>query len=97
MILLEKDLKMGTSFTVIRCNSDKTSPETILSSGEYFTGSIYHDETKGSWTAFNLVNKEKMAYILSEVDFSKGVEIEIFAYVRYPKDLQQQGDWRGFI
>lgn len=88
---------MGTSFTAIRCRSDKTSPELILSSGEYFTGTIYHDETKSSWTAFNLVNNEKMAYILNEVDFSKGVEIEIFAYAKYPTGLQQQGDWKGFV
>ena len=77
-----------TNISTIKCNSTKTSPDEILQSGEYFSGSIYHDEYKNSWIAFDLVNKEKMAYILSEIDFSKGVEIEIRSYAKYPKEIQ---------
>ena len=87
---------MDTEFTVIKCNSKKITSEEILKLGEYFSGSIFHDETESSWTAFNLVNKEKMKYILHDIDFSKGVQIEIFAYVKYPENLQQESNWRGF-
>lgn len=81
---------MDTNVNVIKCNTKDISPEEILAQGNFFSGSIYNDVEKKSWTAFNLVNKEKMSYILSEINFSEGVEIEIFSYVKYPKDVQRQ-------
>ena len=87
---------MDTSVKIINCDSTQTSPEEILSSGEYFSGLIHYDASKNSWIAFNLVNKEKMIYILNEIDFSKGVKIEIRTYAEYPKVIQQENCWRGF-
>ena len=84
---------MDTDTTVIRCNTQNINAEDILKSGNFFSGMVYHSSEKKSWTEFNLVNKEKMAYILSEINFSKGVEIEIFSYVKYPKEVQQENNW----
>tara|TARA_B100000900_G_scaffold250605_1_gene213457 strand:+ start:1225 stop:1464 length:240 start_codon:yes stop_codon:yes gene_type:complete len=79
---------MDTNLSIIKVKSNEIKKESILESGNYFSGVLYHDLDEKSWVAFNLVNKEKMIYILEEVDFKKGVKIEIFSYVVYPKELQ---------
>lgn len=88
---------MATNVRIIKCNSKDITPDEILESGEYFSGTIFHDNLKNSWTAFNLVNKEKMSYILDAINFNKGVQIEIFSYAKYPKDVQQESNWRDLI
>ena len=52
---------------IVKCKSEDLDVDALLNSGEYFSGSIYHDTTNSSWTAFNLVNKEKMSYILKHL------------------------------
>tara|TARA_B100001113_G_C20729398_1_gene457259 strand:+ start:274 stop:552 length:279 start_codon:yes stop_codon:yes gene_type:complete len=81
---------------MFKCTGTKKTSEEVLSSGEYFSGSIYTCSTSNSWIAFNLVNKEKMEYILSEIDFNEEVKFEIQTYAQYPKSLQQPSDWEEF-
>tara|TARA_Y100000593_G_C4258444_1_gene310907 strand:- start:673 stop:933 length:261 start_codon:yes stop_codon:yes gene_type:complete len=82
---------MDTSTRFINATKTQITPEEILSSGKYFSGSIYHGLK--SWIEFNLVNKEKMSYILNEINFKDEVKFEIFSYAEYPKDIQQPSNW----
>tara|TARA_Y100000287_G_C13900858_1_gene200578 strand:+ start:8 stop:250 length:243 start_codon:yes stop_codon:yes gene_type:complete len=65
-------------------NIDKNK---ILDMGDVFSGYFYHDESNNSWTQFNLVNKEKMSYILNGVTLNKGARFEIQIYVRNTKKI----------
>ena len=78
---------MDTNAKYFKCNLSKATTEKIISSGNYFSGSIYDTPGRDSWISFNLVNKEKMSYILNELSLKEGVQIEIFSYVRYPKEI----------
>lgn len=78
---------------VFKGHAGQFTAEKIISSGKFFSGIIREDVTINSWVEFNLVNKEKMKYILDDIDFNEEVKIEIFAYVEYPKVVQQFGNW----
>ena len=88
---------MATEFKIIKCNGNEIDSHGILAMGNYFSGSIYHDKSRKSWISFNLVNKEKMEYILNGISLNKGVEIEIFTYVKYPEKIQRPDPGSEFI
>ena len=77
----------------INCTGDKVSPDVIIASGEFFSGSIMFDNDKNNWLVFDLVNKEKMVYILKDIKFNKEVKFEILAYDEYPKKIQYADNW----
>lgn len=87
---------MATDVKTFTCSGSEITAADILSAGEFFSGSIYHNYKKNSWTCFKLVNKKKMSYILNEIKLEKGVQIEIFAYASYPKNVQRPSDWEKF-
>ena len=84
---------MDTDVKIFKCDASQTSPEAILSSGETFSGSIRFKKDKNSWLVFDLVNKALMEYILSDINFNKGVKLEIFAYDENPKKIQYESNW----
>lgn len=86
---------MDTDFKSINCKSNQITAQEILDSGNYFSGSIYASGSN-SWFEFNLVNKEKMAYILSGIDLTEEVNLEIQTYAQYPEKIQRQSDWDKF-
>ena len=79
---------MDTETKFFQCNLSEVDPDKIISSGNYFSGSIYDTGDRCSWISFNLVNKEKMSYILKELSLKEGVKIEIFSYAKYPERIQ---------
>ncbi len=72
----------------VKCDSAHMSLGEILKLGEIFSGRIYYDDTCRSWVQFNLVNKEKMDYILSDINENPGVHFEIQIYANNPKTVQ---------
>ena len=88
---------MDTDFKFIKCKASQTSPEGILSSGEFFSGSIRFANNKNEWVIFNLVNKELMEYILSDISFSDEVMLEIFSYDEDTKNVQHPSNWEESI
>ncbi len=80
---------MVTKPVVFRNLSDTVTPETILSSGEWFSGIIYLNKKMNNWIEFNLVNREKMCYILKDIDLNKEVQFEIFSYAKYSEGVQR--------
>lgn len=86
---------MGTSndIFVFKGHTGQITAEKIISSGNFFSGIIREKTSEHSWIEFNLVNKEKIKYILSDINFEEEVKIEIFAYAEYPKDVQRFSNW----
>ena len=84
---------MDTDVKIFNCLASESSPETILESGNFFSGSIYFSKEKQRWVTFNLVNKETMKYILSDIKFDGEVMLEIFSYAKNSTEVQQPGDW----
>ena len=84
---------MDTDFKLINCKASQTSPEGILSSGEFFSGSIRFSDNKNEWVVFSLVNKEVMRYILSDINFNDEVMLEIFSYDEDSEKVQHTGNW----
>ena len=72
----------------INCSSQNISLNEIVKLGDIFSGSIYYDDSKRSWVQFNLVNKEKMDYILSDINENPGVRFEIQIYVNNTEKVQ---------
>jgi len=77
----------------ITCRGDQTTPDLIIKSGKFFSGSIAFSSNTNNWILFELVNKEKMSYILKDIIFNKEVKFEIFTYDEYPKKIQYSSDW----
>ena len=75
------------------CFADKVSPDQIIRSGVFFSGSISLKKDNNHLIFFKLVNKEEMKYILKDINFNKEVKLEIFAYDEYPKGVQQESTW----
>ena len=84
---------MDTNQKQFKGTSSEVSIEEILNAGEYFTGSIYMGKNTFNWIEFNLVNRERMKYILKDIDYKNEVRFEIQAYVEYPEKIQRPGDW----
>ena len=78
---------MDTKVKIFSCESCKTIPNELLDSGEYFSGSIYLGVNQDNYVIFNLVNKQKLKYILNEIDLNAEVKFEIQSYAEYPKNL----------
>ena len=76
-------------------NECNPSFEKIINSGEYFTGIVYLDGKMNNWIEFSLVNKEKLGYILNDIETSKEVKFEIFSYARYPEEVQRKSNREG--
>ena len=72
----------------VKCDSKDITADQILEMGEFFSGSIYYNDNCLSWIQFNLVNKEKMDYILSDINENPGVHFEIQIYANNPKTVQ---------
>jgi hypothetical protein len=77
----------------IKCTGDKITSDVIIASGEFFSGSISFSNDKNNWLVFNLVNKEKMMYILKDIKFNKEVKFEILTYDVHPKKVQYSNNW----
>ena len=73
----------------INSSSENISLGEIVTLGDIFSGSIYYDDTRRSWVQFNLVNKEKMDYILNDINDNPGVSFEIQVYVNNPEKVQR--------
>ncbi len=71
----------------IKCDSKDITRNQILEMGDIFSGSIYYSDNALSWIQFNLVNKEKMSYILGDINDNPGVRFEIQVYVSNPKKV----------
>jgi hypothetical protein len=84
---------MDTNTKIFNSINGLTSPEDILSSGEYFSGSILLGYEGNKSVIFNLVNKETMQYILSDIKFNDEVSFEIFSYARNTGQVQLKSDW----
>jgi len=84
---------MDTDTKIFSSADDFTSPEDILSSGEYFSGSIFLGHEVNKSVIFNLVNKKTMQYILNDIKFNDEVSFEIFSYVRNAGQIQFASDW----
>jgi hypothetical protein len=78
------------------CVADKVSPDQIIRSGVFFSGSISLKKDNNHLIIFKLVNKEEMTYILKDINFNKEVKLEIFAYDEYPKEVQHKSTWDKF-
>ena len=68
----------------------------VLSAGQYFSGSIYYDNSKTNYCLFYSVNKEKMQYILEELDTTKEVKLEIYAHASNSEEIQPKDYWPEF-
>ena len=79
---------MDTNVKIFSCDSSGVNTNDLLASGEYFSGSIYLGNEQNNYVIFNLVNKEKMKYILNEIDLNCEVKFEIQSYAQYPEGLQ---------
>ena len=81
---------MDTSIFVceIKCGSQEITSDQILKMGDVFSGSIYYNDGPLSWIQFNLVNKEKMGYILGDINDKPGVRFEIQVYASNSKKIQ---------
>ena len=71
----------------INATPQEISSESILVSGDLFSGSIYYNGDRNSWIQFSFVNKEKLSYILKEIKPSTGVKYEIQVYVTSSKEV----------
>ena len=71
----------------IRCDGKDINPNEILNMGDLFSGSIYYNSDFVSWVQFNLVNKEKMSYILGDINDKPGARFEIQVYVNSSKKV----------
>ena len=78
---------MDTDVKIFSCESTQVTTSELLESGEYFSGSIYLGDAQDNYVIFNLVNKEKMKYILNEIDLNCEVKFEIQSYAEYPKNI----------
>ena len=72
----------------INCKFEDASPDEIIKSGDFFSGSIYYNDDRNSWVQFNLVNKEKISYILKELKPNTGVYFELQVYASNAKEIQ---------
>ena len=81
---------MGTK--KINCTGEDISLDELAKSGNYFSGTVSLIN-KNSWLEFNLVNREKLKYILSNTVFNKEVQFEILTYDEYPEKIQYPGNW----
>ena len=82
---------MGTK--KIFCTGDKVTSKTIVDSGVFFSGSISYKDNRNNWIVFDLVDKEKMVYILKNIKFNKEVKFEILAYDEHPEKVQYKSNW----
>jgi len=76
----------------INCTGENMSLDELVKSGNFFSGTVSLIN-KNSWLEFNLVNREKLKYILSNTVFNKEVQFEILTYDEYPKKIQYSSDW----
>lgn len=83
---------MDTSVFVceIKCGSQEITSDQILKMGDVFSGSIYYNDSSLSWIQFKFVNKEKMSYILSDINDNPGARFEIQVYAKDSKNVQRQ-------
>tara|TARA_R110001583_G_scaffold171236_1_gene324776 strand:- start:377 stop:655 length:279 start_codon:yes stop_codon:yes gene_type:complete len=86
---------MDTDITIKKYtySDNEISPDVITASGEFFSGMITIGSNDNNRIIFELVNKEKMSYILKDIKFNKEVRFEIFSYDEYPKEIQYQSNW----
>lgn len=82
---------MGTK--TFNCFADKVTPDQIIRSGVFFSGTVSLKKNNNHLIFFKLVNKGEMMYILKDINFNKEVKLEIFAYDEYPKGIQHENTW----
>tara|TARA_X000001388_G_C2126407_1_gene83335 strand:- start:27 stop:272 length:246 start_codon:yes stop_codon:yes gene_type:complete len=68
---------------------ENLNPDEVVEMGDFFSGSIYYDDSRRSWVQFNLVNKEKMSYILNDINLNLGAHLEIQVYASETEKVQQ--------
>ena len=68
----------------------------VVGAGKYFSGSIYYDCTMNNYCLFYSVNKEKIKYILNELDTTKEVKLEIYAHANNSEEIQPENYWPKF-
>lgn len=78
---------------IFKGHTGQITAKEILASGKFFSGMVFQKNVPNSWIEFNLVNEDKMKYILNGINFKEEVKIEIFAYAKYPKTVQRLSDW----
>ena len=71
----------------INATPQEISSESILVSGDLFSGSIYYNGDRNSWIQFSFVNKEKLSYIVKELKPNSGVYFEIQIYAKSSKKI----------
>jgi|TARA_R110000803_G_scaffold84556_2_gene150795 hypothetical protein len=76
----------------INCTGENMSLDELVKSGNFFSGTVSLIN-KNSWLEFNLVNREKLKYILSNTVFNKEVQFEILTYDEYPEKIQYDDNW----
>ena len=76
----------------INCTGEDISLDELVKSGNFFSGTVSLIN-KNSWLEFNLVNREKLKYILSNTVFNKEVQFEILTYDEYPEKIQYDDNW----
>jgi len=76
----------------INCTGENMSLYELVKSGNFFSGTVSLIN-KNSWLEFNLVNREKLKYILSNTVFNKEVQFEILTYDEYPEKIQYDDNW----
>ena len=76
----------------INCTGENMSLDELVKSGNFFSGTVSLIN-KNSWLEFNLVNREKLKYILSNTVFNKEVQFEILTYDEYPEKIQYPDNW----
>lgn len=88
---------MATDPIVFKHSRGELTIDKILASGEYFSGIVYLSKKMNNWIEFSLVNKEKLDYILRDINLNEEVNFEICSYAIYPEEVQRQGDRRRYI
>jgi len=88
------DTKEKVFFNITGKNIDITTViNNIVAAGAYFSGSVYTDATMNNYLLFYSVNKEKIKYILSRIDTTKEVKLEICAHAKDTKNIQPEDYW----
>tara|TARA_R110000796_G_scaffold115870_1_gene228160 strand:- start:242 stop:508 length:267 start_codon:yes stop_codon:yes gene_type:complete len=77
----------------INCTGEDISLDELVKSGNFFSGTVRFEINKNNWLEFNLVNSEKLKYILRNTSFNKEVQFEILTYDEYPEKIQYDDNW----
>tara|TARA_R110000796_G_scaffold168256_2_gene285170 strand:- start:284 stop:550 length:267 start_codon:yes stop_codon:yes gene_type:complete len=77
----------------INCTGEDISLDGLIESGNFFSGTVRFEINKNNWLTFNLINKEKLKYILRNIIFNKEVQFEILTYDEYPEKIQYPDNW----